>query len=204
MCEYADSLTAFGNTVSSSYLRLVPDQEAPTRVFWGDLNREAMIRLPLGWNGLHNLSRILNPQEEAGIKDSESHQTVELRTPDGSALIHLLLAGIVMAAEWAFKNNLSLELAEKFHVKADMREDNNFINSFPALPGSCVESSRILLKKRDLYEREGVFPASVIEYIAKLLQAENDEEMSEKLDNLSKNDRLSEIRKIMHKDLHLH
>ncbi|NQT80123.1 MAG: glutamine synthetase [Candidatus Aminicenantes bacterium] len=204
LCEYADSLTAFGNTVSSSYLRLVPDQEAPTRIFWGDLNREAMIRLPLGWNGLNNLSRILNPQEEAGIKGSESCQTVELRTPDGSALIHLLLAGIVMAAEWAFKNNLSLELAEKFHVKGDMRKDNNFINSFPALPGSCVESSRILLKKRDLYEREGVFPASVIEYIAKLLQAENDEEMSEKFDNLSKNDRLCEIRKIMHKDLHRH
>ena len=33
--ELAPSLTAFGNTVPTSYLRLVPHQEAPTNICWG-------------------------------------------------------------------------------------------------------------------------------------------------------------------------
>ena len=67
-----------------------------------------------------------------------------------------------------------------------------------------MESSRILVKKRDFYEREGIFPPSVIDYVVKLLQAENDELIREKFEKLPKNDRLNEIRKIMHKDLHRH
>jgi glutamine synthetase len=67
-----------------------------------------------------------------------------------------------------------------------------------------VESSRTLLKKRELYERDGVFPPSVIDYVANLLQAENDESMNKKLVDLPADDRLHETRKIMHKDLHRH
>jgi hypothetical protein len=37
-----------------------------------------------------------------------------------------------------------------------------------------------------------------------MLQAENDEFMNKKLTDLSAHDRLHEIRKIMHKDLHKH
>ncbi|MFW6352709.1 MAG: glutamine synthetase beta-grasp domain-containing protein, partial [Bacteroidota bacterium] len=37
--DLADALTAFGNTVPTSYLRLVPNQEAPTYVCWGERNR---------------------------------------------------------------------------------------------------------------------------------------------------------------------
>lgn len=35
----APSLTAFGNTNPTSYFRLVPHQEAPTNICWGDRNR---------------------------------------------------------------------------------------------------------------------------------------------------------------------
>jgi glutamine synthetase len=41
LCEHAESLTAFGNTTASSYLRLDPELEAPTRIFWSALNRKA-------------------------------------------------------------------------------------------------------------------------------------------------------------------
>ena len=87
LCHYADTLTAFGNTVSSAYLRLVPNQEAPTRICWSDLNRSAMIRVPLGWSGKSNLAKKLNPQQSPGYKDPEGRQTVELRSPDGSAAV---------------------------------------------------------------------------------------------------------------------
>ncbi|MCZ6769761.1 MAG: glutamine synthetase, partial [Acidobacteria bacterium] len=70
------------------------------------------------------------------------------------------------------------------------------------LPGSCVESSRILLKKRRLYERKNIFPESIIDYVANLLRAENYEHMNEFLVNLPADDRLQETRRIMHKELH--
>ena len=43
MMSLAASLTAFGNTNPTSYLRLVPHQEAPTTVCWGDRNRSALV-----------------------------------------------------------------------------------------------------------------------------------------------------------------
>lgn len=210
LCEYADSLTAFGNTVSSAYLRLVPNLEAPTRICWSDLNRSAMIRVPLGWNKLQNLARAVNPGEEELIIH-EGRQTVELRSPDGSALVHLLLAGITMAADWAFREDLSifqggqpLELAQRLYVKGNIFKDKALLDSLPSLPGSCVESARILKEKRELYERDGVFPPSVIDYIIKMLEEENDEFMNKRLADLPADDRLHETRRIMHKDLHKH
>jgi glutamine synthetase len=204
LCEYAESLSAFGNTVPSSFLRLVPDQEAPTRIFWSDLNRSALIRVPLGWSNVSNLARRVNHHEKTEIQKSESRQTVEFRSPDGSSVIHLLLAGIVMAAEWGFKNDHSLELAKKLFVEHNESKDKNFISSFPELPSSCAESSRILLKRRDVYERDGVFPPGIIDYVSNLLKAENDKLLKQKLAKLSEDERLREIRKVMHKDLHRH
>jgi glutamine synthetase len=211
LCAYADSLTAFGNTISSAYLRLVPNQEAPTRICWSDLNRSSMIRVPLGWSNLRHLAKRLNPQDSSALSDGQSRQTVELRSPDGSAIIHLLLAGITMAVDWAFreddslfKKNLPLELADQLYVQGNVFTDKALLQKLPTLPRSCVESSRILLEKRDLYERDGVFPPSIIDYVVRLLRAENDEDMNQRLIDLPADDRLSETRKIMHKDLHRH
>lgn len=204
LCTYADSLTAFGNTVSSAYLRLVPNQEAPTRICWSNLNRSAMIRVPLGWSKTDNLAQKLNPQQKKGFQETIGRQTVELRSPDGSAITHLLLAGITMAAEWGLTHPEALEIAENLHVTGNIFMDTTLVNSLPALPKSCVESSRILLQKRDLYEREHIFPVSIIEYVAKLLKAENDEEMNQYFADLPADDRLHETRKIMHKGLHRH
>ncbi len=210
LCEYADSLTAFGNTVSSAYLRLVPNQEAPTRICWSDLNRSALIRVPLGWGNVVGLGRRVNPADTAEFVDERGgRQTVEIRSPDGSAMIHLALAGIAMAANWAFRSDLTLfkdygplELADNLYVKGNIFADKDLLKRLPALPASCVESSRVLLQKRGLYERDGVFPPSVIDYTAAMLQAENDEFMNKKLSDLPAHQRLHEIRQIMHKDLH--
>ncbi|HYG98471.1 MAG TPA: glutamine synthetase family protein [Terriglobales bacterium] len=204
LCTYADSLTAFGNTVSSAYLRLVPNQEAPTRVCWSDMNRSAMIRVPLGWSNVDNLAGALNPQQKTGFREIEGRQTVELRTPDGSAIVHLLLAGITMAAQWGMTHAESLEIAKKLYVRGNIFENKELVESLAALPKSCVESARLLQHKRECYEREGIFPPSVIDYVTKLLRAENDECMNQRLVDMPADDRLHETRKIMHKDLHRH
>jgi len=116
-----------------------------------------------------------------------------------------------MAADWSFreddslfKKDLPLELADKLYVQGNIFTDQNLLRTLPTLPRSCVESSRILLEKRGLYERDGVFPPSVIDYVARMLQAENDEVMNKRLVDLPADDRLLETRKIMHKDLHKH
>ncbi|MBL0715371.1 MAG: hypothetical protein JJV98_16910 [Desulfosarcina sp.] len=49
------SLTAFGNTVPTSFLRLVLDQEAPTRICRGDRNRSVLVQVPLGWVGVEEM-----------------------------------------------------------------------------------------------------------------------------------------------------
>jgi glutamine synthetase len=203
-CTYADSLTAFGNTVSSAYLRLVPNQEAPTRICWSDFNRSAMIRVPLGWSQVKDLGRSVNPQQKEAARSAGGRQTVELRSPDGSAIIHLLLAGLTMAAEWGLTREESLEIAEQLYVRGNIFQDAELLARLTALPKSCVESAQLLLEKRALYERNGVFPPSTIEYVAKLLRAEKDEHMNQTLVDLPADDRLFETRRIMHKDLHRH
>jgi glutamine synthetase len=204
LCEYAASLTAFGNTVPAAYLRLVPDQEAPTRICWSDMNRSALIRVPLSWSKVSDLSLKVNPQQKARFQRSGNRQTVELRSPDGSALIHLLLAGVTMAVDWGMANAEALDLADKLYVTGDIFRSRKLFNELPSLPGSCVASSRVLLEKRDLYERDGIFQPSVIEYVAAALASEEDEKLNSYLAGLPDESRASETRKVMHRDLHRH
>lgn len=204
LCTYADSLTAFGNTTSSAYLRLVPNQEAPTRICWSDMNRSAMIRVPLGWRGTQDLARKVNPGNNGAATQQDERQTVELRSPDGSAIVHLLLAGVTMAAEWGARCRDALDVAKRLYVDGNIFEDSALLRSLPSLPGSCVDSAAILKEKRMLYEREGVFPAGMVDYVARMLCAELDQDMNRRLADLPADDRLHETRKIMHKDLHRH
>jgi len=96
--QLAPSLTAFGNTIPTSYFRLVPHQEAPTNICWGDRNRSVLVRVPLGWAGNENMVKSVNPLESSDSKDYSDKQTIEFRCPDGSAEIYLLLAGLTVAA----------------------------------------------------------------------------------------------------------
>lgn len=200
LCHYAPSLTAFGNTVAASYLRLVPGQEAPTKVCWSQSNRSSLIRIPLAWSKTKNLAKKINPQETDEIAYSDSRQTIEFRSPDGSALIHLILAGITLAIEWGLNNpERSLQIAEKYKITD---EPESFQKNFEVLGKSCVESAEKLLQKRKHYERDGIFPPEVIDYYANFLLAENDKDLNQRLISLPEEERLIESRRIMHRNLH--
>ncbi|MCE1227981.1 MAG: glutamine synthetase family protein [Firmicutes bacterium] len=176
MC--AESLTAFGNTVPTSFLRLVPHQEAPTSICWGDRNRSVLVRVPLGWLGVGDrMLRDANPLEPVRDDEGENNQTVELRSPDGSANVHLLLAGMAVAARYGLENPDSLKVAEHLYVKADASKDK----SLKQLPASCWEAAECLKRDRERYEAHGIFPAGLIDALAKQLQAFDDLNMSEKL-----------------------
>ena len=176
MCS--ESLTAFGNTVPTSFLRLVPHQEAPTSICWGDRNRSVLVRVPLGWLGVGDkMLRDANPLEAPGSAIVENNQTVEIRSPDGSANVHLLLAGLAVAARYGLEHPEALKVAEQLYVKADASK----VEGLKQLPASCFEAAECLKRDRARYEAEGVFPAGLIDALAKGLQAFDDLNMSEKL-----------------------
>jgi glutamine synthetase len=174
----AESLTAFGNTVPTSFLRLVPHQEAPTNICWGDRNRSVLVRVPLGWIGVGDrMLRDANPREPAPENVLENNQTVELRSPDGSANAHLLLAGMAMAACHGLEHPDALRIAEELYVKTSASE----MAGLKQLPTSCHESADCLLRDRARYEAGSVFPAGFIDALARKLKAYDDLDLSEKL-----------------------
>jgi glutamine synthetase len=177
MLQLAPSLTAFGNTVPTSFLRLVPHQEAPTCICWGDRNRSVLIRVPLGWLGVDNMIHDANPQEPKVDYHYMNTQTVELRSPDGSANVHQLLAGMTVAALHGLESDDSLKFAEETYVKVDASK----CIDLDQLPASCYEAAEKLLEQRDFYEKNGVFPAGMIDKLANDLKAHKDKDLSEKL-----------------------
>jgi glutamine synthetase len=193
------SLTAFGNTIPTSYLRLVPHQEAPTNICWGDRNRSVLVRVPLGWAGADNMVKDANPAEISEVIDFPSKQTVELRSPDGSADIYKLFAGLVVAISQGLEMEDSLKMAEELYVNYNIFKDQYKTKEkkLESLPTSCWESAECLLAQRHFYEKDGIFPAGVIDNVATKLKAFDDKDLSEKLFN-----RNDEIRKLVKEYIH--
>lgn len=179
----APSLTAFGNTVPISYLRLVPHQEAPTNICWGDRNRSVLVRIPLGWINVKNMAGDANPKEKGKYSKFMDSQTMEFRCPDGSANIYLLLAGLAVAARHGLEMEGALELANKLYVDVNIfsPEHKKIQRSLNKLPTSCCGSAENLLKERKIYEKHGVFSPKVIDGIVKKLKSYNDKDLSKKL-----------------------
>lgn len=172
----ATSLTAFGNTNPTSYFRLVPHQEAPTSVCWGDRNRSVLVRVPLGWTHKNDIVAELNPLEKPVNKDRSQKQTVEFRCPDGSADIYLLLAGLTCAARHGFEMEGALDFAKKTYVDVNIHKTENkeMMEKLEQLPASCWESADELSRHRDIFESHGVFNAETIDDIIKQLKSFND------------------------------
>jgi glutamine synthetase len=89
-------------------------------------------------------------------------------------------------------------------VEGNIFQNPELMQNLPILPKSCVESAKILEKNRKLFERNNVFPKSIIDYMAEMLRNEKDEFINQRLADLPADDRLHETRIIMHKDLHKH
>ncbi len=193
-------LTAFGNTIPTSYLRLVPHQEAPTYVCWGETNRSGLVRVPLGWVAKTSMVKDANPHETGDIPYIPGKQTIEFRVPDGSADIYHLLAGIIVAAQLGLTMENSLDYAEKLKVTVNIFKDENkhLLQSLEKLPTNCSESADYLIKFRDYFEKNEVFPAGTIDRFVKQLKSYDDEELSERLYG-----RPDEIRRLLDKYMHV-
>ena len=202
LCKHADVLTAFGNTTAASHLRLVANQEAPTNIYWSDMNRSALIRVPLAWKNIGPLANEINPPSSA--IDELVRQTVELRTPDGTAHIHLLLAAIARVADSAFQEPNSIDIAHERYVKAKSLTEPPLHDSFPRLPANCAQAADLLEKEGALFQADDLFPESLLQHVIRELRSEDDVHLATRLRELGPEQRTELLRHTMHRDLHRH
>jgi glutamine synthetase len=197
----ARPLAAFGNTVAASYLRLVPNQEAPTRACWGFHNRSSLIRVPLSFDLRERPDLAFNPGEQGAAPSALARPTVELRSPDGSAFINPLLAAITLSAEAGLRDPDSAALAHSLRVEGNLFEQPDVLARLDSLPATAVEAGAVLGAQRAWYEQRG-FPPRLIDIVIGKLLDEDDVVLSEQLLGLPPEERLKHTRWLMHRDLH--
>ena len=184
--EIAPSLTAFGNTNPTSYFRLVPHQEAPTNICWGDRNRSVLVRVPLGWtSGAGDMLRDANPLEKVEDQDFSGKQTVEFRCPDGSADVYLLIAGLAVAVRHGFEMKDALQYAKERYVDVNIFDDANkgVADRLSQLPASCYDSALCLEKQRADFEKYGVFAPGLVDGLIAGLKKFDDKMLRQDLGN---------------------
>ncbi|HNW49359.1 MAG TPA: glutamine synthetase, partial [Bacteroidales bacterium] len=108
-----------------------------------------------------------------------------MRSPDGSADIYQMLAGLVVAARTGFEMEKPLEVAKKCYVDVNIHEKKNEkkLNALEQLPSSCYESAVELEAKRAIYEKDGVFDKHLIDGIISKLKSYDDKNIREEVRN---------------------
>jgi glutamine synthetase len=198
--RHASTMTAFANTVAASYLRLVPGQEAPTSICWGYRNRASLIRVPLSFAAPNRLDEVMNPDETGRYPEGLARPTVEYRSPDGSAFVHLLLVAVTMCAEEGVLAPESVHVARTLEIPPERPDE---LESFEQLPETAVAAADALAQGRSFFEERGV-PPRLIDIVIEKVRDESDVGLTEKLRALPAAERLAASRRLMHKDLHKH
>ncbi|HJJ29216.1 MAG TPA: glutamine synthetase family protein [Methanocorpusculum sp.] len=182
--DLGDAVTAFGNTIPTSYFRLVPHQEAPTYICWGDRNRSVVVRVPLGWTGNTDMAAEAN----FGLRrkaEKASKQTFEYRVADGSAAVYETVACLIVGAMHGLTMDAdkALEMADKLYASGNIfsPEYKKFLATLKQLPTCCAESAKVLNAKRAFFEEGDIFPAGVIDAQIKKLQSYKDSGLSDKI-----------------------
>mmetsp|Transcript_49063 Transcript_49063/g.106551 ORF Transcript_49063/g.106551 Transcript_49063/m.106551 type:complete len:276 (+) Transcript_49063:309-1136(+) len=157
------ALMAFGNRKLSSFVRITQGKEAPSVVFWGDRNRKALIRLPM--------------VAFTGDGRQVAPATVEYRLGDGSALPHLLLAGIALS----FAHGVSMGTAavEERVRRTEAAEAAKDPASLEPVPKSFLEIRQQLTRHRGIFENKGgvfstAFLDSQLAYLEEMAREQKD------------------------------
>jgi thioredoxin reductase (NADPH) len=175
--DLSDALTAFGNTIPTSYLRLVPHQEAPTNICWGDRNRSVLERVPLGWIGSNKMiyDAIIIGSGPAGM----------------AAMIYLLRAGknVIMFEKEAIGGQIaSAPLVENYPgikqitgeaLADDLYEQVDELGGdiyFEAVTKISIEKNyKIVITEDEIYKTKNVIIAAGCKH--KLLSIENESKL---------------------------
>ena len=152
---------------------------------WGDRNRSVLVRVPLGWAADVDMCHAANPLEPKANYDTSIKQTVEMRSPDGSADLYQLLAGLCVACRHGFEMENALELAEKTYVNVNIHaaENADRLATLAQLPDSCVASADCLDRQRKVFEEHNVFSPAMIDGIIDQLRAYDDKMLRKNIEN---------------------
>jgi len=124
--KHARALPAVVAPTVNSYKRLVPGYEAPVYIGWAQLNRSALIRIPMY------------------MKGREGSVRAELRCPDPAANPYLAFVVMLAAALDGIDHKLPhpqpLNNVNVYHLTAEDRQSMNIAE----LPGSLAEALREL------------------------------------------------------------
>ena len=180
----APSITAFGNKNPTSYMRLVPHQEAPTNICWGDRNRSVLVRVPLGWTSGKEMCVQVNPADRCEM-ETFAKQTFEMRSPDCSANVYELMAALCVGARLGFEmdEKEALKIADKTYVDVNIhaKENAGRLAGLATLPTCCVESAEALEKQRSIYESRDVFAPMMIDSTIRQLKNFDDKNLAARL-----------------------
>jgi glutamine synthetase len=144
LVQLGGALMAFGNRSGGSFVRLSQAKEAPNAVVWGRYDRNALIRLPI----------VATAEDGREVSDP----TIEFRLADGSAHPHLLLAGIAQAMLCGHDTKGIDELLARTASGAPEKESD-----VTPVPRSFDEVAAALDQYRSALERNGVFPAGMLD-----------------------------------------
>lgn len=184
--DLAPAITAFGNTNATSYFRLVPHQEAPTNICWGDRNRSVLVRVPLGWTAGTDMCSLVNGKVAVDVVAGGPYvakQTFEIRSADGSADIYMLIAALAVAIRHGFEMKDPLDVAARYYVDVDIHKPENAarLAALPTLPTGCHASAKVLEERASVFEEDGVFSPGTIKGVIARLRAEDESKAAEAL-----------------------
>jgi glutamine synthetase len=129
------------------------------------------------------MTAMANPLETQGLQEMPDKQTVEMRLPDCSADVYLILAGLVQAVGTGFKTENALDLTEKTYVDFNIHDSRNKakMETLEQLPASCYESAQALKSNRARYEANGVFHPALIDGVISRLESFNDNHIRQEI-----------------------
>jgi glutamine synthetase len=144
-----------------------------------------LVRVPLGWAAKSDMCKKANPLEQESNYDTTQKQTVEMRSPDGSADIYQLIAGLCVACRHGFELENALEIAERTYVNVNIhqKENEDKLKSLAQLPDSCEASADCLERQRAIFEKHNVFSPSMIDGIIKKLRSYKDRTLRQEIGN---------------------
>jgi glutamate--ammonia ligase len=122
-----------------------------------------------------------------------------MRSPDGSADLYQLLAGLAVACRHGFEIGNALEIAQKTYVNVNIhqKENEDKLKSLAQLPDSCEASADCLQQQRVIFEQYNVFSPAMIDGIIRKLRSYGDKTLRADLEG-----KPQEMLDLVHKYFH--
>ena len=122
-----------------------------------------------------------------------------MRSPDGSADVYQLIAGLAVACRHGFEMENALDVAERTYVNVNIHQKENAdkLKDLAQLPDSCAASADCLQEQRAIFEKHNVFSPAMIDGIIKQLRAYDDKNLRSEIENNQE-----EMLRLVHRHFH--